>query len=263
MACGLDITDLSLTFNPGQVNESKALRNLTLHVDAGEFVVIVGSNGAGKSTLMNVISGVHQPDTGTMVLGGSDLTPLADYQRARRIGRVYQDPLAGTAPTLTIEDNLALAAARGRRRRFRRPRRTGSWERELEALKMGLEHRLTTRVSALSGGQRQALSVLMSLQSDPDLLLLDEHTAALDPGAAERILEITQRLAHDRAITTLMVTHNMAQALEFGDRTVMTHQGSVLFELSGEQRRQMSVGDLIARFHELAHDDLPDRALLG
>jgi len=263
MGAALDIADLELTFNRGDINESRALRGFSLAVEPGEFVVLVGVNGEGDSTLLNVIAGVHHADSGHIRLGGADLGDLPDYRRARRIGRVHQDPMAGTAAALTVADNLALAATRGKRRRLHRPRGTAAWERELAQLKMGLDQRLGARVGALSGGQRQALSVLMALQADPELLLLDEHTAALDPGAAARILEVTDRLVRERGITTLMVTHNMTQALEFGDRTVFLHQGAALFELAGDERRRTTVADLIDRFHTLAHDALSDRAVLG
>ena len=259
----LCLRSLELTFNQGRVNEVRALRGLSLDVDAGEFVVVVGSNGAGKSTMLNAIAGVHLPDRGTIELAGTDLTEQADHRRARVIGRVFQDPLAGTAPSLTIEENLMLAERRGRRRRFRRPSNPARREEALASLGMGLEHRLRARVSTLSGGQRQALSVLMAMQAEPSLLLLDEHTAALDPGAAHRVLDVSTRLAAERGITTLMVTHNMTHAVEVGDRTVMLHEGRTLFDLHGEERANLTVADLVARFHELAGDGLTDREMLS
>lgn len=259
----LHVEDLALTFNPGLTNETKALQGVTLQVPPGEFVVILGSNGAGKSTLMHAIAGVHQPDRGTVTLAGSDVTFEPDYRRARLIGRVFQDPLAGTAPALTIAENLVLAERRGRRRRFRRPHRSERHREALTLLGMGLEDRLDTPVGMLSGGQRQALSVLMATRAEPALLMLDEHTAALDPAAASRVLATTEELVRGQGITTLMVTHNMAHAVELGDRTVMMHRGRVLFDLDRSARAGVTVKELVDRFHQLARDELSDRALLG
>jgi putative ABC transport system ATP-binding protein len=259
----LSVNDLWLTFNAGQVNETTALRGVSLDVRQGEFVMILGSNGAGKSTLMNAIAGVHAPDRGTIELAGTDIGRLPDHRRARRIGRVFQDPMAGTAGSLTILENLVLAERRAGRRRFRVPHRIEHHRELLAQLGMGLEDRLTARVDTLSGGQRQALAVLMAMQAEPALLMLDEHTAALDPAAAERVLDVTARLAAGGHITTLMITHNMHQAIAFGDRTVMMHRGAVLFDVEGEQRAGLDVPDLIDRFRQLTHDDLSDRTALG
>lgn len=259
----LELRGLELTFNPGQVNETRALRGVDLTVDQGEFVVMLGSNGAGKSTLMNLVAGVYLPDKGSIFLGGVDITEQPDFRRAARIGRVFQDPMAGTAASLTIEENLTLAERRGQRRRLRRPGSHGRHRETLSRLGMGLEDRLDTPVSTLSGGQRQALSVLMAIQAQPELLMLDEHTAALDPAAASVVLQVTEDLADEYDVTTLMITHNMNHAVEIGTRTVMLHRGRVLFDLSSEERATVGVQDLVDRFHDLAHDDLDDRSILS
>lgn len=259
----LRIRDLRLTFNRSLVNETVALDGVTLDVDRGEFVVLLGSNGAGKSTLLNAIAGVYRPDSGSIELDGRDLAGVEEHRRARHIARVFQDPLAGTAGSLTIHENLVLAESRGRRRRLLVPRDAERHRAMLAELGMGLEDRLQTRVDTLSGGQRQALAVLMAIQSEPDLLLLDEHTAALDPAAAERVLAVTTRLAEQGHITTLMITHNMSHAIEYGDRTVMMHRGRILFDLDSEQRAGLTVNDLIQRFRELAPDELSDRTALA
>lgn len=259
----LQINDIALTFNPGQVNEVTALDGVDLDVAEGEFVVMLGSNGAGKSTLMNVIAGVHLSDRGTIVLDGEDITEQPDFKRASRIGRVFQDPMAGTAASLTIEENLTLAERRGQRRRLRLPSAKNRHRETLALLGMGLEDRLDTQVAILSGGQRQALSVLMAIQASPELLMLDEHTAALDPGAAERVLEVSAQLANEFKVTTLMITHNMNHAVEIGTRTVMMHRGKVLFDLSEAERANVGVSDLVDRFHTLANDELSDRSILS
>lgn len=262
MSTALRLSGVELTFNAGQINEARALRGVDLEVERGEFVVILGSNGAGKSTMMNAIAGVNQPDAGTIELDGEDITNVPDHRRARRIGRVFQDPMAGTAGTLTIEENLVLAERRNARRRLRVPRAADHHRELLSQLGMGLEDRVSTRVDTLSGGQRQAMAVLMAIQADPSLLMLDEHTAALDPSAAERVLDVTTRLASQAHITTLMITHNMNHAVQLGNRTVMMHRGRVLFDLDAEQRAGLTLPDLIDRFRQLAADDLSDRTAL-
>jgi putative ABC transport system ATP-binding protein len=259
----LRVHDVELTFNQGRVNETRALRKMSLSVERGQFVVIVGSNGAGKSTLLNVIAGEHYPDSGTIEIGGRDVTHVADHRRARWIGRVFQDPLAGTAGDLTIHENLMLSERRAAHRRLRIPRNKAHHKDLLAVLGMGLEDRLTTRVDSLSGGQRQALTVLMATQTEPDVLMLDEHTAALDPAAAERVLDVTSRLAGRGHVTTLMITHNMSHAMEIGNRMVMMHRGRVLFDLDERERAGLTVTDLIGRFRDLAADDLTDRTALS
>ena len=259
----LRIRDVELTFNRGRVNESQALRRVSLDVERGEFVVVLGSNGAGKSTLMNVIAGEHLPDHGRVALAGRDVTGVPDHRRARWIGRVFQDPLAGTAGTLSIHENLELAERRSARRRLRIPRNKAAHRDQLAVLGLGLERRLSARVDSLSGGQRQALTVLMAIQSAPDLLMLDEHTAALDPAAAERVLAVTTDLTGEHGITTLMITHNMSHAVTLGTRTVMMHRGRILFDLDEEERKGLTLPDLVERFRGLAADDLTDRTLLS
>ncbi len=261
-AVQLSVRDCKLRFNPGQVNETLALRGVSLDIAVGQFVVVLGSNGAGKSTLLNTIAGVHVPEEGSIRLAGLDVTEHAEFRRARTIGRVFQDPLLGTAGPMTIEENLVLAERRNRHRRLRRPRRNEDHRQLLAQLGMGLEDRLTARVDTLSGGQRQALAVLMAMEADPALLLLDEHTAALDPAAATRVLEVTDRLVRERNITTLMITHNMSHATSVGDRTVMLHRGLVLFDIDGEEHEDLTTDQLVSRFHQLGGDDLGDRALL-
>ena len=249
----LAVRNCSLTFNPGEHNEVRALDSIDLSVATSEHTVIVGSNGAGKSTLLNLVCGRFVPDTGQILIDGQAVTHQPEHQRARRIGRVFQDPLAGTAGPMTIEENLALAERRSSGRRLRRIRRdqTKQHREDLSRLGMGLEDRLGNRVNSLSGGQRQALALLMAAVSKPDLLVLDEHTAALDPGAAERVLSLTNELVAEEGLTTLMITHNMEHAVSTGDRTVMMHRGSVLFDVDGDERSQMTVTDLVERFRRL------------
>ena len=244
----LEIRHISKTFNPGTVNEKHAITDLSLHLNRGEFATISGSNGAGKSTLFNAIAGSFYVDTGAIVVDGHDITFLPEYKRSKHIGRLFQDPLKGTAPNMTIEENLALAAGSGGwfsplsqkdRARFRE---------RLALLDMGLEDRMRQPVGLLSGGQRQALTLLMATMNPPWLLLLDEHTAALDPGTAEKVLELTKRIVAEGNITCLMVTHNMNQALELGTRTLMMADGRIVLDVSGSQRAGMTVEDLIHRF---------------
>ncbi len=260
----LSVEKCSLTFNAGQHNEVRALDSVDLQVATSEHIVIVGSNGAGKSTLLNLICGRHLPDVGRVCIDGDAVTDQPEHQRAARIGRVFQDPLAGTAGSMTIEENLALAERRSSGRRFRRIRR-GENEKhreQLSRLGLGLEDRLGDEVGSLSGGQRQALALLMATVSKPDLLVLDEHTAALDPGAAERVLRLTNELVAEEGLTALMVTHNMEHAVTTGDRTVMMHRGSVLFDVAGEVRSEMTVIDLVDRFRSFG-GVVSDRAALG
>ena len=260
----LNISHISKTFNPGTVNEKKALTDLSLHLEPGEFATIIGSNGAGKSTLFNAICGSFLTDEGSIQLGGQDITFQAEYVRARSIGRLYQDPMRGSAPGMTIEENLGLAAGSGGwfshmtgadRRRFRD---------QLAQLDMGLEDRMKQPVGLLSGGQRQALTLLMATMNPPKLLLLDEHTAALDPGTAEKVLKVTREVVDRHKITTLMVTHNMQQALELGSRTLMMDSGRIVLDVKGEQRTGMTVADLLSQFHVNAGKALDnDRILLS
>ena len=244
----LQISHISKTFNPGTVNEKKALNGVDLHLNSGDFVTILGSNGAGKSTLFGAIAGSFVVDEGTIRLDGQNITSLPDYKRSKFIGRLFQDPLKGTAPSMTIEENLALAAGNGGWfSRLTQKDRTRFRDR-LALLDMGLEDRLNQPVGLLSGGQRQALTLLMATMNPPWLLLLDEHTAALDPGTAEKVLELTKRIVAEGNITCLMVTHNMQQALDLGTRTLMMADGRIVLDVSGADRAGMTVEDLIHRF---------------
>lgn len=250
----LELKNLKKTFNPGTVNEKTALAGLSLRVHPGDFVTIIGSNGAGKSTLFNAISGNFYVDEGSVVLDGKDITFDPEYRRSQVIGRLFQDPLKGTAPHMTIEENLALAylrASTGKAPFSRISKKDKQSFREtLSLLDMGLEDRMTQPVGLLSGGQRQALTLLMATIVVPKLLLLDEHTAALDPGTADKVLELTKQIVKEHQITCMMVTHNMHQALELGNRTLMMADGDVVLDVSGEERSGMTVDDLLRRFKE-------------
>ena len=263
----LTLDQISITFHPGTVNEKKALDKLSLHLKEGDFATIVGSNGAGKSTLFNAIAGSFYADEGSIFLDGQDITFLPEYKRSRMIGRLFQDPLRGTAPHMTIEENLALAYQRTvRGAAFSRISRKDKefFREKLSLLGMGLENRMRQPVGLLSGGQRQALTLLMATLEPPKLLLLDEHTAALDPATAEKVLELTRNIIEENGITCLMVTHNMHQALEMGSRTLMMADGSVVLDVSGEERAGMQVEDLLARFRKEAGQELDnDRILLA
>ena len=260
----LNITHISKTFNPGTVNEKKAITDLSLHLVPGDFVTIIGSNGAGKSTLFNAVAGSFLTDSGSIVLDGQDVTFMPEFRRAKSIGRLFQDPMRGSAPGMTIEENLALAAGSGGwfshmgqkdRKRFRD---------RLALLDMGLEDRMKQPVGLLSGGQRQALTLLMATMNPPKLLLLDEHTAALDPGTAEKVLKITREVVAEHRITTMMVTHNMNQALELGNRTLMMDGGNIVLDISGKEREGLTVRDLLEKFKANAGKALDnDRILLS
>lgn len=262
----LRLTGITKTFFPGTVNERRALDIDSLQLGAGEFVTVIGSNGAGKSTLLNMISGAYRPDTGTVEIDGTDVTGQADHQRASLVGRVFQDPMAGTAPDLTIEQNLSIALTRGKRRGLGlgvTDERRARFTEELALLEQGLEKRLKAKVGLLSGGQRQALSLLMATFSEPRVLLLDEHTAALDPSRAALVVRLTEQLVELHKPTTLMVTHNMDQALGLGDRLIMMHEGKVVVDVAGEAKRNATVPDLLAAFEEVKGAALSDRSLLG
>ena len=263
----LELKELYKTFNPGTINAKTALNGLSLTLNDGDFVTVIGGNGAGKSTMLNATAGTFFVDSGKVIIDGADVTNLPEHKRAAFIGRVFQDPMMGTAPSMWIEENLALAARRGQRRGL-------SWgvtkeEKEqyrelLGGLGLGLESRLTTKVSTLSGGQRQALTLLMATMVPPQLLLLDEHTAALDPATAEKVLGLTRRVVAESHITCLMVTHNMHQALELGNRTLMMADGHIVLDIAGSERAGMGVDDLIARFKAGAGHELDnDRILLS
>ncbi len=247
----LELRNISKTFNPGTADEKKAISDLSLVLECGDFVTIVGSNGAGKSTLFNAIAGSFYVDEGSIVLDGSDITFAAEHKRSRCIGRLFQDPLLGTAPHMTIEENLALAYLRtSKGSPFSRISKKDKefFAHELEQLNMGLESRMKQPVGLLSGGQRQALTLMMATMVPPKLLLLDEHTAALDPGTAEKVLELTKTIVAKNQITCLMVTHNMNQALDLGNRTLMMSDGQIVLDIAGEERKGLTVDDLLVRF---------------
>ena len=252
------------TFFPGTVNERRALRGIDLELADGDFVTVIGSNGAGKSTLLNVVAGSLPVDQGTIAIGDKDVTKLAEHRRAAGIARVFQDPAAGTSPHLSIEENLAVAFSRGRRRLLRHGvshARRSHFRDELASLGLGLENRMTHRVGLLSGGQRQALSLLMASFTRPDILLLDEHIAALDPERAELVLALTERVIAESGLTALMVTHNMEHALRMGNRLLMMHDGQIIQRLEPGQKTEASVADLLAMFTG-SKGELSDRTLL-
>ena len=263
----LELINVCKTFNPGTVNAKTALNDLNLTLNDGDFVTVIGGNGAGKSTMLNAIAGSFQIDSGKIVIDGTDVTGLPEHKRAAFFGRVFQDPMMGTAPTMQIEENLALAARRGQHRGLRwgiTKAERAEYQKRLHALDLGLEDRMTAKVGLLSGGQRQALTLLMATIARPKLLLLDEHTAALDPGAAEKILAMTTRIAAEQKLTCLMVTHNMRAALALGNRTLMMNSGQIILDVSGEERAHMDVNDLLRRFRSGTGETLDnDRILLA
>ena len=261
----LKLENISLTFHPGTVNEKKALENLSLHLEPGDFVTILGSNGAGKSTLFNTIAGTYLPDSGKVILDGRDITRLPDYKRSKEIGRLFQDPLKGTAPNMTIEENLALAYLRANHAKspFSMVSRAdrAEFRERLSMLNLGLEDRMDQPVGLLSGGQRQALTLLMATLVTPKILLLDEHTAALDPGTAERVLELTKQIVAEHQITCLMITHNMSSALALGNRTILMQGGHIVLDLKNEQRQGLTPEDLVKLFRSQGVDN--DRIMLS
>lgn len=261
----LKAQDLRLTFNPGTPIENRALRGLSLEIPAGQFVTVIGSNGAGKSTFLNSISGDQMVDSGKIIIDGQDMTRQPVWNRASVVARVFQDPMAGTCEDLTIEENLALAQSRGQGRGLGKAVKASmraGFQEHLATLGLGLENRLSDRIGLLSGGQRQAVSLLMAALQPSRILLLDEHTAALDPRTADFVLQITERIVAEKQLTTMMVTHSMRQALDVGDRTIMLHQGQVVLDVSGEQRRGMDVKDLLEMFEKVRGEKLADDALL-
>ena len=263
----LDIQNLSKTFNPGTVNEKKALSSLSLHLDEGDFVTIVGSNGAGKSTLFNAIAGSFYADEGSISLAGKDITFMPEHERSRRIGRLFQDPLRGTAPSMTIEENLALAylrAAHGNPFSRISKKDKEFFAEQLKQLDMGLEDRMKNPVGLLSGGQRQALTLLMASLKQPKLLLLDEHTAALDPKTADKVLALSDQIVQENNLTTLMITHNMKDAIAHGNRLIMMDAGRVVVDISGEDKKKLTVPDLLALFSRASgSDEANDKMLLS
>ena len=261
----LEVKNIYKTFNPGTVNEKHALNGVSLKLKEGDFVTVIGSNGAGKSTLLNAIAGLWMIDSGSICIDGNDITRLPDYKRARYIGRVFQDPMQGSAATMQIEENMALAARRGKKRTLRKGICQSEREKYREMLKelnLGLEERLTSKVGLLSGGQRQALTLLMATMEKPRLLLLDEHTAALDPNTAAKVLELTEKLVNENHLTTFMVTHNMRDALKYGNRLIMMCDGKIIFDVEGEEKKKLEVKDLLEKFNT-AGGIVPDSMMLG
>ena len=263
----LELKELYKTFNPGTINAKTALNGLSLTLNDGDFVTVIGGNGAGKSTMLNAVAGVWPVDCGKIVIDGVDVTRLSEHQRAAYIGRVFQDPMTGTAATMNIEENMALAMRRGEKRTLRwgiSNMERDMYREQLRTLGLGLEERMSSKVGLLSGGQRQALTLLMATMNKPKLLLLDEHTAALDPATAEKVLNLTKKIVSEQNITCLMVTHNMHQALELGNRTLMMADGHIVLDVAGSERAGMGVDDLIARFKAGAGHELDnDRILLS
>lgn len=263
----LKIENVRKVFNAGTVNEKVALNRLNLELQAGDFVTVIGGNGAGKSTMLNSVAGVYPVDAGSIFIGGVDVTNLPEFKRAKYIGRVFQDPMMGTAGTMQIEENLALAARRGKRRTLRsgitRQERE-NYRDQLRILELGLEDRLTAKVGLLSGGQRQALTLLMATLQKPKLLLLDEHTAALDPKTAAKVLEATERIVARDNLTTLMITHNMRDAINHGNRLVMMYDGRVVVDVAGEEKKKLTVEQLLELFSKASgSDEVNDKLLLS
>jgi putative ABC transport system ATP-binding protein len=263
----LNLSNVSKLFNPGTPDEKIALMGINLKLNPGDFVTVIGSNGAGKSTLMNIISGVMTPDTGDIQIEGSSIQQLPEYRRSQWIGRVFQDPMAGTAPRMTIEENLAMAYSRGKQRGLRFGVTAGKraiFREELQRLGIGLENRLRAKVGMLSGGERQALSLLMATFTKPQILLLDEHTAALDPARAELITRLTQEIVYEMKLTTLMVTHNMEQAIRLGNRLIMMDRGRIILDITEQRKKDLTVAQLLGEFEQISGSKLSDdRVVLG
>ena len=261
----LEVREIYKTFNAGTVNEKRAINGVSLTLADGDFVTVIGGNGAGKSTLLNLVAGVYGVDGGSILIDGNDVTRLPEYRRAQYIGRVFQDPMMGTAASMQIEENLALAARRGQTRTLRAGITKAEREQYRELLKildLGLEDRLTSKVGLLSGGQRQALTLLMATLKKPRLLLLDEHTAALDPKTAEKVLDTTEKIVQRDQLTTLMITHNMRDAIAHGNRLVMMYDGRIVIDISGEEKKKLTVEQLLAKFGQASGSDEADDKLL-
>ena len=263
----LTLDHISKTFNPGTVNEKRALDGLSLHLKPGDFVTVIGGNGAGKSTMLNAVAGVWPVDDGRIILDGVDVTAMPEYRRAQYIGRVFQDPMRGTAADMQIAENLALAKRRGQHRGLSWGVTKAEKDEYVELLKrldLGLDTRLNAKVGLLSGGQRQALTLLMATLTKPRLLLLDEHTAALDPKTASKVLNLTEEIVDENHLTTLMVTHNMNDAIRLGNRLIMMHEGHVIYDVAGNEKKSLTVADLLQKFEEVSGGELAnDRMLLS
>ena len=267
MGYTLEIQNIHKTFNPGTINEKVALNGVNLNLNPGDFVTIIGGNGAGKSTTLNAIAGVWSVDEGKIIIDGVDITKLSEHKRALYLGRVFQDPMTGTAATMSIEENMAIAARRGERRGLGWGITKKERERYKEALKeldLGLEDRLSSKVGLLSGGQRQAITLLMASLKKPKLLLLDEHTAALDPKTAAKVLDISDKIIQEHQLTAMMVTHNMKDAIAHGNRLIMMHEGKIIYDVSGEEKKNLKVADLLAKFEEVSGGEFAnDRMMLS
>lgn len=267
MAEMLKLDNIHKTFNPGTINEKIALNGVNLTLNEGDFVTVIGGNGAGKSTTLNAIAGVWPIDSGKIYIGGDDVTKLSEHKRAKYLGRVFQDPMTGTATTMSIEENMAIAARRGEKRGLSwgiTHQERDTYREMLKALDLGLEDRLTSKVGLLSGGQRQAITLLMASIKNPKLLLLDEHTAALDPKTAAKVLEISDKIIAENHLTAMMVTHNMKDAIVHGNRLIMMHEGKVILNISGEEKKKLTVEDLLHQFEKVSGEEFAnDKALLS
>ena len=267
MAEMLKLDNIHKTFNPGTINEKIALNGVNLTLNEGDFVTVIGGNGAGKSTTLNAIAGVWPIDSGKIYIGGDDVTKLSEHKRAKYLGRVFQDPMTGTATTMSIEENMAIAARRGAKRGLSwgiTHQERDTYREMLKALDLGLEDRLTSKVGLLSGGQRQAITLLMASIKKPKLLLLDEHTAALDPKTAAKVLEISDKIIAENHLTAMMVTHNMKDAIVHGNRLIMMHEGKVILNISGEEKKKLTVEDLLHQFEKVSGEEFAnDKALLS
>lgn len=263
----LELINISKTFNPGTQNEKKALQGLNLKLNDGDFVTVIGGNGAGKSTMLNAIAGVWQVDSGKIMIDGKDVTKLSEHKRASFLGRVFQDPMTGTAATMSIQENLALAKRRGKSRTLRpgiKASEIAEYREYLKILDLGLEKRLTAKVGLLSGGQRQALTLLMASLVKPKLLLLDEHTAALDPKTAQKVLNTTEEIVNKDKLTTVMITHNMRDAIAHGNRLIMMMDGNIILDIEGEEKKKLTVEDLLHKFEKASGQEFAnDKAILG
>lgn len=262
----LTLFNITKTYNPGTITEKKTLRGIDLKIEDGDFITVIGGNGAGKSTLLNIIAGVHFSDSGSITLDGIDLTNMPEYKRAKYLGRVFQDPMMGTAGNMEIVENLAMAMRRGKHRGLSwhiRPAEKAFYKEKLALLDLGLENRLNAKVGLLSGGQRQALTLLMATLQKPKLLLLDEHTAALDPKTTKRVLDLTEDFIHKDHLTAFMVTHNMKDAIRYGNRLIMMMDGKVVYDVRGEEKKNLKVSDLLAKFIVAADGEISDRMILN
>ena len=263
----LKLENIYKTFNPGTINEKKALNGLNIQLNEGDFVTVIGGNGAGKSTMLNMIAGVYPVDSGSVIIDGTDVTKMPEHKRAKFLGRVFQDPMMGTAADMEIVENLALANRRGKARTIKwgvNQKETAHYKEILASLELGLEERLTSKVGLLSGGQRQALTLLMATLKKPKVLLLDEHTAALDPKTAKKVLDITQKIVAENNLTTIMITHNMKDAIRIGNRLIMMNNGKIIYDVSGEEKKNLTTAQLLEKFKTSSGEELDnDRMLLS